>query len=431
MKKKSTRERDDGMSFNAAFADEGVPLGTNVKENGKRPRAAEKLMRHQTPSNTKVPLGTKMGKIRLRALGFNQMRLLGTLSEKNIKIERIDRKNAGEMTFTIRSRDLEKTFAILDKMCYTYTVTERSDFKSMATVAAARVGLVLGLVIFTAVLTLFYGFIWRIEIDGNQKVDDLTIERALSSSGVHIGKPAKNLDKDHIRNLVNSIPGILESSVEINGTLLKIDVIETTDYNKPGQDNFNNLLSLYDAEVTRLITTSGTAEVKIGSVIKKGACIIGAYRLDSEQNKIETPAKGEAYGKTAFSKTIDFNIKECFFLRTGKTFVSTDYSIWGLKINGKTDHGFEYFETEKESGYAFDNFFVPIKLNRTVYYETEYCEKTYDAGQRAEYYKNIIIEENVIKAGGAPIETSHHLTKISDSVYRLSVYIVAEMKITA
>ncbi len=370
------------------------------------------------------------GKVRIKVAGFNQSRLIGALSGKGISIEKINRKNAGEMTFTVRAKDAEKTFAILTELCYNYTVITRSGPKTMLRKAASRAGLMFGLIIFTGLLGLFYGFIWHVEITGNEKVDSLVIERALKDCGIAVGKQSKNLDRNSIRNVVNAVDGILESSVEIIGTTVRVEVVEDTDYQPPVKDSYENIVSKYDAEVTRIIASSGTAKAVKGQVVAKGAVIISAERTDTAGNVFPSPAKGEAYGNVAFSESQMFSLKSVEKERTGKKYAVTDYTLFGLKIKGKHAHGFAEFETESKTSYVFDNLFLPLKMSRTVYYETATQEVTYEKEYLIEQIKNALIEKNVIKAGGSTVECSTHLQTIDENNYRLTVYIVAEMKIT-
>ena len=367
--------------------------------------------------------------LRIRVDGFNQLRLLNALTGDGVEIFDLDKVSPSEMSFCVPKKHSYKTFAILEKLCYNYNVEERTDAKALLSKAVARIGLIVGAVVFSVALWLGFGLIWRIDIAGNEKIDSLTIERTLKECGVTRGKPRGKIDRDAVRNVVNSIDGVLESSVEISGGTVRVSVVETTDYLPPDEAQFADITSGYDAEVTRVITSAGTAEVKLGSRVFKGETLIGAYVTDAEGNRTRAEAKGSVYGKVAFSKTETFSVKEYVSVRTGKTYKSSRYTLFGLNIKGKEKHGFEKFETETETVNAFENFFVPLKLKRTVFYEVEEEERIFDAVERAEYFKSLMLDEMIVKAGGSEIESSYTLTQISDDMYRINVYMEAEMLI--
>ena len=371
----------------------------------------------------------KLNSVRIRVDGFNQMRLMNALVDGGVEISDLSKVSPSEMSFCVAKKHYGKTFAILEKLCYNYTVEERTDAKAVFSSCLKRIGLIVGAVAFSAALWLGYGLIWRIDVTGNEKVDTLTIERTLKEAGVFRGKPRDKIDRDGVRNAVNSIDGVLESSVEISGGTVRVTVVETTDFLPPAAQEFSDVCSEYDAEITRIITSAGTALVSVGSRVTKGETLIGAYSVDAEGNHTRAEAKGEVYGKVAFAKTETFSVKENVSVRTGKTYKSSRYTLFGLNIKCKEKHGFEKFETETETLNVFEDLFIPLKLRRTVFYEVTEEERVYDLTERAEYFKSLILDEMIVKAGGAEIETSYTLTRISEDMYRINVYMEAELLI--
>ncbi len=367
--------------------------------------------------------------VRIRVDGFNQTRLLNELSAGGVEIFDLNKISPSVMNFCVAKKHSDKTFAIFERLCYNYTVEKRTDAKAFFSACLSRIGLIVGVVVFSAALWLGYGLIWHVDVAGNEKVDTLTIERALVEVGVSRGKPRGRIDRDGVRNAVNAIDGVLESSVEISGGTVRVTVVEETDFLPPQKQEFSDVCSDYDATVTRIINSAGTTLVSIGSRVKKGETLIGAYSVDAEGNKTRTEAKGEVYGTVAFAKTETFSLKENVSVRTGKTYKSSRYTLFGLNIKGKEKHGFEKFETETETADVFERLFVPLKLRRTVFYEVTEEERVYDLDERAEYFKTLILDEMIVKAGGAEIASSYTLTRISEDMYRINVYMEAEMLI--
>ena len=371
----------------------------------------------------------KFGFLRLRIFGFNQMRLIKALTEENIQIHDLSKISAREMCFSVQKKHSGKTFAILEKMCYNYKVEARSDLPAVALKALARVGLIVGAVVFSVFLAFGYSLVWNVKIEGNEKVDSLVIERTLASCGVARYSKRKNFDSDEVRNALNAVDGVLESSVELIGGTVHVSVVEDTEYVPQTKPQFSDVCSEYDAEVSRIITKAGTAEVGVGSRVLKGETLIGAYRVDAEGNRESHEAKGEVYGKVAFTKTETFSTLERVAVRTGRTYKSSCYKLFGLNMAGKEKHGFESFEMKTEILDVFRGLFVPLKLVRTVFYETVLQEKSYDPTERAEYFKSLMINEIAIKAGGADIEASYTLKQISQNDYRVTVYLQADILI--
>ena len=371
----------------------------------------------------------KFGLLRLRIFGFNQMRLIRALTDESVQIHDFQKISAHEMCFSVQKKHSGKTFAILEKMCYNYKVEARSDLPALGLKALARVGLIVGTVVFSVVLTLLFSLIWNVEIVGNEKVDDLTIERTLASCGVARYSKRKNLELDKLRNVLNSIDGVLESSVELSGGTVRVEIVEDTQYVPQTSPQFSDICAEYDATVSRIITKAGTAQVQIGSRVQKGETLIGAYRTDAEGNRESQEAKGEVYGKVAFTRTETFSVLEQVAVRTGRTYKSSCYKLFGLNMAGKEKHGFDSFETETETVDVFSDLFIPLKLVRTVFYETVLQEQRYDPTERAEYFLSLTINEIAIKAGGSDIDATYTIKQISENDYRVTVYLQAEILI--
>ena len=92
----------------------------------------------------------------------------------------------GKTRFKIRKKDMPKAIAILDEMCYNYDAGEKYGMGRRMAFWLSRAGLLLGAVASVAGLYISYGYVWRIEIDGNEKLSAAAIESALNSVGVRV-----------------------------------------------------------------------------------------------------------------------------------------------------------------------------------------------------------------------------------------------------
>ncbi|MDR2202239.1 MAG: sporulation protein YqfD [Clostridiales bacterium] len=368
--------------------------------------------------------------MRLAVTGFNQARLFSELAAAGVRLSRVCKKSPSKAEFTIRKKDGAKAFAILEKMCYNYSVTAIRGFCALPRFCALRSGLIAGLALFSCLFALSRGLIWRVSVGGNEKVDSLVIQRVLAEHGAVRGKSAKNVDADGLRNALNSIDGIIESSVRLSGPAVKIEVVEAADYVPPAKPETRGVVSLYDATVTRVAARSGTAAVKRGGRVKRGDVLIGAYRFDQSGNKLPSAAAGEVYGRTVFQKTVTFGAVEYQSVRTGRTLTATAFKFWGTGAGVSAEHGFLRYETETTESYAFDGLFVPLKVVRTVYYETELRGVEVDPDEKAERLAAEFAAELAVLAGAAQTETTKLLKQAGDNLYSLTVFVEAEILIS-
>lgn len=367
------------------------------------------------------------GTLRLRIEGLNQPRLISKLVKEDIRTKNITRENTSIMTLDINKKDSKKAFAILQNLCYNYSVVCVSGAASVFRVAATRVGLIIGLVIFTSAVALSRGFIWQMQINGCDNVSEQVIELLLKTNNIRVGKSLKNIDKNLIKNELNKTAGVVESSIEIKGTTVIISIMESTHYEPKTATQATDIVSKYDAQITRIVSLSGTCLVSRGQKIFKGAPLIGAYRLNPEGAKVEqVNASGMVFGNVTITKSITLSTKEYILKESGKTYSNSILKLFGLTF-GKYKNPFENYRSQKETLYPFDGNFIPLKLERETFYETERVLVEHDLTDLMQQIISEYVLENVIKCGGNEIKTTSDVKLLSENLYTLDIFMQAEM----
>jgi sporulation protein YqfD len=400
------------------------PIQKKVKkEPEKKPRPEEKKSLFPLPSLFRH--GT-----RILIDGFNQSRLISELRGAGVVIRDVDKKSAGKVTITVSRKDTEKTFAILKKLCYNYTVLASVGANSVGAFLLKKLALLLSFVLMTLTVIYSYGFIWRVEITGCKKLEPLAVERFLASKGYKTGAQKNGVDLNKVRSLVNSLDDILETTVTISGVTLKIEVVETTDFEKRPGASDSGIYSKHDAVVTTVVAESGTPLVKKGSRVFKGESLIGAYRPDKDGNRVPVKAAGAVYGEVTFTDTYSFSLEETAFSRTGKKFKITEYELFGKRfLKSKKAPGFKYFETEAKSEYVFLNNFIPLKMHQTVYYELAEKKVNYTAGERVGYFTDKSLLAHAVAFGNSGITVKTKLIDKGGGEYTVLVFTSAEILI--
>ncbi|MCL2861236.1 MAG: sporulation protein YqfD [Firmicutes bacterium] len=372
----------------------------------------------------------KFNSTKIRIEGFNQLKLLSTLQKEEVRVFEVDKQSPRILTLIIQKKDSRKVLAILEKMCYTWSIISVFDTKTILKGCVKRLGLIITALICTIAFSFSYSFIWRIDIGGNEKVDELIIQRMLDDVGVRVGTFSRRVDADALINSFNALDDVLMSSVQMRGTTLVIRLVETIDYAPPDIPSFADIHSRYDAEITRMIVHEGTPMVTLGERVFKGDILVGAHTMDFYGlEKIPSSASARIYGRVAFSKTVIFNETSFSLQRTGRRHVSDEYNIFGLRF-GSSSHDFLRYEYERKQITLFENFFIPLRTNRTIYYEVELIEYTKDINAHAEMLKTEFVQDMVIHANSSPIAASHVLTPIGQGIYRLSVFVETELLIS-
>lgn len=223
-----------------------------------------------------------------------------------------------------------------------------------------RWGLLVGALGFVIIINLLSGFVWNIEITGNEAITDDEIRVFLADNGFSIGVFWDSVDKDSLESLImasfddcawvhiNEIGST--ARVEINETVVKPDVVDDS--------GVANLRAVKDGIIVRATVYNGWAVAKVGDGVAKGDLLIsGVYESEATKSNVFAHASGEyiaqvkepfvltvsrqqsnkIYGEEKQYKIIHFfGLKIPLYIGSGKMqdsemTESTDY----VKLNGR------------------------------------------------------------------------------------------------
>jgi len=361
--------------------------------------------------------------------GFNQLRLLNELRNAGVKIFQLNRISSSKMTFVVKLKDIKKTIAILEKLSYNYSVVKDISPFNIGKFLLQKLALCLATVLFISLSVYAYGFVWRLEINGYEKLESAYIRNILSENGFRAGTRKSRLDLTTIRAVLNELDDVLESTVEIRGTTLSVNIIETLDYEPFPIENRTGIFSKFDAEVTRIVAHSGTPLVDIGSRVFRGGMLIAPHRIDAQGLPVLVPSIGRVYGVATFSNSVRFRLVDSDWIQTGNVQKRTRISIFGLRVGGRRAVSFESYDAVTNENYAFNNWFLPLRVAQTRNYETIWQEETFTLEERVQYHIDNHIAINAIFVGDSPYTVTHILEDLGNGEYLIHIFLQAELLI--
>lgn len=354
------------------------------------------------------------------------MRIINTLNKEGVVLSSIIKRSPKLLSITINKKDSAKTLALLKKMCYDYDIIAQTGIKSIAKKSLSHIGVIIGLFIFSALAIFLSNMVWRVEISGNEVVDELLIERHLQEQGITSGVFRSRIDIYAAINSLRDLDGISEGSIEIRGTTVFVSVLEEVVFIPPELPLLpSDVVSGFDAQVTRIIVESGTPLVKLGDIVARDEVLISREIFDLNGELLdEVKARGRVYGEVAFSATHIFSETEVYAHDTGERKNFSQLSLFGLNIGrGTSDEvrGWQRMSTQNQF------FFIPIRVIRNSYSQIVMRERQRDV---AGHVNNLIREavlDNIIRAGGSEVEVVHTLERIEGGLFMLNIHIVAEV----
>ncbi len=291
-------------------------------------------------------------------------------------------KNGASVTFKIRKKDLRKAIAILNEMCYNFSVGDTLGAARLGAFCLSRIGLLLGACFVAVFLNIAYSYVWRLEITGNDVLSSAVIKNALAEEGIKSGLKKSEFKPSNVAAAVERIDGVADASAEIKGTTLRINVLESKDFTV--HEKYGSYISDYDATVTRIVTRSGTSRVKRGDVVKKGDCLCDGHVYSTAGELLYTSAcDAEIYGNISITIDAEISPTEIVYRRTGKKSSKTTFELFGLKLFKAKSPFVSY---ESTSATAHYDVLIPLYATTVTYYETERAEVERDIDDAVKDY---------------------------------------------
>lgn len=303
--------------------------------------------------------------------GFNQRRLLNALASGGVTVKRLRKISQSEMRIIIERKYTANCFAICREMCYNYSVDGVFGLLGLAKAALKRAGSLLAALLVLVAAVWLNGRITSVSVLGADEAISDAIEAKLSDRGIGRLTPKVDGLAKRVREIALESDDIADCSVEIRGTRLVLTVRERESATFPN-DFAEEVVSGYDAVVTKVVVRHGTAKVKVGQTVKRGQTLIeGVSYSTSGEPLMKTRAAGVVYGTVARRRSFVVGEVSTARERTGRTARVTTLEFFGARVGG----GKSPFERSKAK-ITTARLCGFIRVTSVFYEETRLVEKS-------------------------------------------------------
>ena len=167
----------------------------------------------------------KVHKARILVKGRNSAKVVNALCKKNVRIYDLYVQES-EFSFCIAKKDIEKTFAILKKLCYTYSVKDYVNAKIAIKTIVKKAPLLLGFALSIFFISIFSTTYLGIRTDGT-KEQELTVISILEQNGVKMGSSMNEINVDELCLRIIKACNVAECTVKKQGNYLQITFLPT------------------------------------------------------------------------------------------------------------------------------------------------------------------------------------------------------------
>lgn len=193
-----------------------------------------------------------------------------------------------------------------------------------------RAGLLIGLVFFLAFIKLMSGYIWVIEVEGNEYIPSEKIISQCEELGIVCGIKKNKIDpKRHRQLLLMKSEELAWVSFNVEGSKLTVDVSETKKVDK--RTGASNLKALYDGIIKKVDITGGSSVVSVGDIVKKGDLLVSGVVEESGETKF-IKATGTVIAETKQEIALKEDFKQTHSYKTGETAKRRVLEIFNIKL---------------------------------------------------------------------------------------------------
>jgi len=214
-------------------------------------------------------------------------------------------------------------------------------------------------------LVVLSGFIWNIEITGNETISSEEILNIVKDEGLETGKLKRKID---FKKIVEKI------------RLNRSDISWVGIKNVINKDDYCNIVANKDAMIVSANAQNGTLQVKEGDVVKQGSVLIAGWLEGKYTGVRYVHATGQVMAKVWYSKKEKVYYKQNERKQTGNVEKKYSINIKNFAINFyKKLSKFEIYDTintEKKLRIS-SNFYLPFELIVKENHEVIEEEKNY------------------------------------------------------
>lgn len=263
-----------------------------------------------------------------------------------------------------------------------------------------RTGLLLGLIIGSLICAVMSGYIWTIEVNCPDCINEYEIRQELSELGFSEGCRYDYVRISDIEQEMMIRDGRLSwISINVTGCRAVVDISPKTKIDSGKSKNkstkLSNMISDCDGIVTRMSVRYGQAAVKVGDGIRKGSLLISGIAELPDGSNVLYDSEGEVYAKT--EQTVSFFLPASITSidKAQEETMRRSLSFFGLNIplSLNVEPKEEHFTVSNSQSLTLSEHIIPIGLTEEhfrTYEKKDVPQSTEDAerilGNRADLY---------------------------------------------
>ena len=334
------------------------------------------------------------GYINIKIEGYFVEKFINKCMSENILFWNVKRERSTIIYMNVGIKDFKRLCRIAKECKCKIKINEKKGIPFLLNKYRKRKIFAILMVIMCVLLVGMSRFVWKVDIEGLDKINKGEITALLEENGLKVGKLKNMIDtKEIINDIRLKREDISWIGITINGTNAVVKVVEAD--SKPeiiNEEDYCNIVATKDGQIVKVSAQNGIPAVKQDDIVTKGDILIAGWIDGKYTGTRYVYAEGEVKAKVWYTESEKIALNQVVEEQNGNTEEKYKIKINNFTINlYKTLSKFEKYDTIETCNQVkiFSNFYLPIELVKIT--NTEKIEKNITYG--IEEAKQICIEK--------------------------------------
>jgi similar to stage IV sporulation protein len=262
------------------------------------------------------------GKIDLECYGPNLASILNLAVQEGIYVENIYWVDERKIRITILLPDFFRLAALMRKKKIRLRIIRKAGLPFLMKRVKKRKSFFIGIILFFFLIFLLSSFIWKVQIEGTERISEAQVRALLEREGVNVGQLKKRLPDPELvqHNLLTKLPLASWVGIRVEGTRITVTVVEKKQIEPPSKELPSygpvHLVASKNAMIYDMRVERGNPLVEVNDVVRQGQILVSGIYGDQNTGKI-VGAKGKVLGEVWYESEVTIPVMQKRKVYTG------------------------------------------------------------------------------------------------------------------
>ncbi|SEN04532.1 sporulation protein YqfD [Lihuaxuella thermophila] len=262
------------------------------------------------------------GKIDLQCSGPQLASVLNMAVQEGIYVENIYWVDERTIRITILLPDFFLFTSLMRKQKIRLRIINKAGLPFLIKRVKRRKSFYIGMILFFFLIFLFSSFIWKVEIEGTERIPEAQIRSLLKKEGIYVGQLKRDLpDRELVQHhLLTQLPQASWVGVRVEGTRVTVTVVEKKQIEPPPKELPSygpvHLVASKNALIYDMRVERGNPLVEVNDVVRQGQVLVSGIYGDPDTGTV-VGAKGKVMGEVWYESEVTVPVRQKRKVYTG------------------------------------------------------------------------------------------------------------------